>query len=94
MPKDFVWGRTVGHLKVTLLLLQTAAFIGALAVRHYSSRGEPSPLCGSVEVLHGYAVPLFSGFVAEFFHLLIFGTLIQQRRKLFQNNIHLGFKIF
>ena len=35
MPKDFLWGRTVGHLKVTLLLLGTAAFIGALSVRHY-----------------------------------------------------------
>jgi len=34
MPEDFLWGRTVGHLKVTLLLLRTAAFFGALSVRH------------------------------------------------------------
>jgi len=26
MPKNFLWGRTVGHLKVSLLLLGTAAF--------------------------------------------------------------------
>jgi hypothetical protein len=51
MPKDFTWGRTVGHLKVPLLLLRTAAFFGAT-------------LCGII-YLHGYAVRLFSGFVVK-----------------------------
>jgi len=27
MPKDFLWGRTVGHLKVTLLLLRLRYFL-------------------------------------------------------------------
>jgi len=34
MPENFLWGRTVGHLKVSLLLLRTAAFFCALSVQH------------------------------------------------------------
>jgi len=34
MPKEILGGRTVGHLKVPLLLLRTAAFFGALSMQH------------------------------------------------------------